>query len=195
MDILYYSNHCKFSQKVIQYVVKNALIEKLSCISIDKRQRDHNNNNTIISLENGKKVILPPNIQSVPSLLRISQNHTVLFGDEQIIQYLNEQYGNQQLTKSSILQTNGEPNGYMFSGYAQNTNISSEKYTNYNLTPEDLNAKGVSKSRELYNYVPATHEIKSIPAPPETYKADKVPSNLTIDVIQKKRNMDVGGVL
>jgi hypothetical protein len=92
MDILYYSNHCKHCQKVIQYIVKANLINKLSCISIDKRQRDHNNNNIYIILENGKKVLLPPNISSVPSLLKPNKNYTLLLGDEQIIQYLNANY-------------------------------------------------------------------------------------------------------
>jgi len=193
MDVLYYSNNCNFSQKVIQHIVKTGLIDKLSCICIDKRQRDHNNNNIIISLENGKKIILPPNVQSVPALLRVNKNYTVLLGDLQIIEYLNQQYGNQQLS-SPILQSNGEPIAYGFSssgGGSFNTTISSEKFTNYNLTPEDLNAKGTSKARDLYNYVPATHEISSIQAPPETYKPDKIPSNLTLEVIEQKRAADI----
>jgi hypothetical protein len=193
MDVLYYSNNCKYSQRVIQYIAKIGLIDKISCISIDKRQRDHNNNNILVTLENGKKIVLPPNIQNIPALLRTKQNYTVLFGDEQIIEYLNETYGHSQYENSDILQKNGEPNGYMFytASSSQTSNISSEKYTNYNLTPEDLNAKGTSKSRELYNYVPATHDTGFIPAPPENYKPDKIPTNLTIDVIQKKRNMEV----
>ena len=193
MDVLYYSTNCKFSQKVIQHIAKTGLIDKISCICIDKRQRDHNNNNVIISLENGKKILLPPNIQSVPALLRVNKNYTVLLGDSQIIEYINTQYGKQQMS-SPILESNGEPSAYIFSssgGGSFNTTISSEKYTNYNLTPEDLNAKGMSKSRDLYNYVPATHEVRSIQAPPDTYKPDKIPSNLTLDVIEQKRAADI----
>lgn len=194
MDVLYYSKHCKHSQKVIQYVMKSELTNKLSCICIDKRQRDHNNNNIIVTLENGNKIILPPNIQNVPALLRVNQNYTVLFGDEQIIQYLNEKFmngrGGRTSNTGSIHGNSGEPNGYIF-GSNQNSIIMSEKFTDYNLTPEDLNAKGVSKSRNLMNYVPASHEIKSIHAPPETYKPDKISSDLTIEVIQKKRNMEI----
>ena len=193
MDVIYYSTKCTFSQRVIQHIVKTGLIDKISCICIDKRQRDHNNNNIIISLENGKKIVLPPNIQSVPALLRVNKNYTVLLGDTQIIEYLNVQYGKQQLS-SPILEMNGEPSAYIFSssgGGSFNNNISSEKYTNYNLTPEDLNAKGTSSARDLYNYVPATHEIRLIQAPPETYKPDKIPSNLTLEVIEQKRATDI----
>jgi len=193
MDVLYYSTKCNFSQRVIQHIVKTGLIEKISCICIDKRQRDHNNNNIVILLENGKKIILPPNIQSVPALLRVNKNYTVLLGDSQIIEYLNTQYGKQQLS-SPLLESNGEPSSYVFSNSGSgsfNSNISSEKYTNYNLLPEDLNAKSSSSSRDLYNYVPATHDIRLIQAPPETYKPDKIPSNLTLEVIEQKRASDI----
>jgi arylsulfatase A-like enzyme len=169
------------------------LVDKISCICIDKRQRDHNNNGIIISLENGKKIGLPPNIQSVPALLRVSKNYTVLFGDKQITEYLAQQYAAQHPT-SEILAINGEPGGYAFNGSGGGSftsNISSEKFTNYNMSPEELNSKGTSKSRELYNYVPATHEMGPIQAPPDTYKPDKIPSNLTLDVIQQKRMADV----
>jgi hypothetical protein len=193
MDHLYYSTNCNFSQRVLQHITKTGLIDKISCISIDKRQRDHNNNHIFILLENGKKVILPPNIQSVPALLRVNKNYTVILGDSQIIEYLNSQYGNQQLS-SPILQMNGEPASYMFDslgGGAFSTNILSEKYTDYNASPEDLYAKGNSKTRNLHNYVPATHEITTIQAPPETYKPDKIPRNLTLEVIEQKRAADI----
>lgn len=193
MDHLYYSTNCNFSQRVLQHITKTGLIDKISCISIDKRQRDHNNNHTFLLLENGKKVILPPNIHSVPALLRVNKNYTVILGDTQIIEYLNTQYGKQQLS-SPILQMNGEPASYMFDslgGGAFSTNILSEKYTDYNVSPEDLYAKGNSKTRNLHNYVPATHEITTIQAPPETYKPDKIPRNLTLEVIEQKRAADI----
>jgi hypothetical protein len=193
MDVLYYSTKCNFSQRVIQHIVKTGLVDKISCVCIDIRQRDHNNNNTIILLENGKKIILPPNIQSVPALLRVNKNYTVLLGDSQIIEYLNTQYKKQQLS-SPLLESNGEPTSYVFinsGGGSFNSNISSEKYTNYNLLPEELNASSSSSARDLYNYVPATHEIGRIQAPTETYKPDKIPSNLTLEVIEQKRASDI----
>jgi hypothetical protein len=193
MDHLYYSANCNFSQRVIQHIAKTGLVDKISCICIDRRQRDHNNNHTYILLDNGKKVLLPPNVQSVPALLRVNKNYTVILGDSQIIEYLNVQYGKQQLS-SPILQMNGEPTSYAFGGLGGGaflTNILSEKYTDYNLAPEELHAKGNSKSRNLHNYVPATHEISTIQAPPETYKPDKVPRNLTLEVIEQKRAADI----
>ena len=68
MDILYYSNHCKHSQKILQFLVKGNMTDKLNFICIDKRVRDAQNNQTYILLENGKRVSLPPNVHSVPAL-------------------------------------------------------------------------------------------------------------------------------
>ena len=60
MDILYYSNYCTHSQKVLQTLVKGNMSDKLSFICIDKRQLDKRTNQTYIILENGGKVVLPP---------------------------------------------------------------------------------------------------------------------------------------
>ena len=187
-DILYYSNYCKYSQNVLQHVVKHQLIEKVSCISIDRRQRDHQNNHLQVVLENGQRLYLPPNVQSVPALLLVQKNHTVLFGDKQIIHYLKEKYGNPAEAASEILQFNGgEPSGYAF---ATATTSGSEKYTNYHLNPDDLLSKSTSKNRDLRNYVSADHEMGTIPAPPETYKPNKISSDITIEDLQKQRETD-----
>ena len=66
MDILYYSNYCKHSQKVVNTLVKNNLKDKMSFLCIDKRRRDAKDNQTYILLENGSRVIMPPHIHSVP---------------------------------------------------------------------------------------------------------------------------------
>jgi len=191
MDVLYYSSFCKHSQTVVQYIVKNNLIDKISCICIDKRKRDKNGNNILIPLENGRTIMLPPNVQSVPALLRVKKGHTILLGDSQIIQYLGEQYENPQVKNSAILQQNGEPDGFMFQSSYNSSNITSEKYTNYHLTPEELSAEANSKARNLYNYVPASHEMPSIQAPPDTYKPDKVPNGISLEDIEQRRNNEI----
>ena len=74
MDILYYSNYCKHSQKVVQTLVKGNLQDKLSFVCIDTRKRDPQSGQTYILMENGSKVVMPPNVHSVPALLLINQN-------------------------------------------------------------------------------------------------------------------------
>ena len=50
MDILYYSNYCKHSQRVVQTLVKGNLTDKISFICIDKRSRDPKTNQIFIHL-------------------------------------------------------------------------------------------------------------------------------------------------
>jgi len=188
MDTLYYSNLCKHSQRVLQYLVKNNLTSKISFICIDKRTRDANNNQMYIILEDGKRVIMPPNIQSVPSLLLVKQNYRVILGEDIIRYYqLKLQEPNRQTQVNKI----AEPIGTSLMASNQGMNIVSEQYTFYNLTPDELSAKGMGGRRSMYNYVAASQDINTINTPPETYAADKISNDTTIDKIQEKRNSEL----
>lgn len=188
MDTLYYSNLCKHSQRVLQYLVKNNMTNQLSFICIDKRSRDANNNQIYILLEDGKRVIMPPNIQSVPSLLLVKQNYRVILGEDIIRFYqLKLQEPARQMNQNKIV----EPVGTSLMASNQGMNIISEQYTFYNLTPEELSAKGAGGRRPMYNYVMAAQDINSINTPPETYAADKISNDTTIDKIQEKRNSEL----
>jgi len=188
MDTLYYSNLCKHSQRVLQYLVKNNMTNQLSFICIDKRSRDANNNQIYILLEDGKRVIMPPNIQSVPSLLLVKQNYRVILGEDIIRFYqLKLQEPARQVNQNKIV----EPVGTSLMPSNQGMNIISEQYTFYNLTPEELSAKGAGGRRPMYNYVMAAQDINSINTPPETYAADKISNDTTIDKIQEKRNSEL----
>jgi len=187
MDILYYSNYCKHSQKVLQYLVKGNLMDSLSFICVDKRVRDAQNNQMYIVLETGKRVTMPPNIQSVPALLLTKQNYNVILGDNIITHF-------QPMVekKTDIAQRGmGEPVAFQLSPSNNGMSITSEKYTLYNMSSDELSAKGMGGKRQLYNYVPATHDTIVINTPPDTYQPDKVSSNITVDGLQQKRNEDI----
>jgi hypothetical protein len=139
-----------------------------------------------IILEDGKRVIMPPNIQSVPALLLVKQSYRVLLGED-IIHYFQPKV--RDAIKSSNY--NGEPTGVSLMASNQGMNIISEPYTMYNLTPEELSAKGNGGRRQLYNYVSASQDVFSIPTPDDTYKPDKISNDLTIDNLQEKRNNEI----
>jgi hypothetical protein len=61
----------------------------------------------------------------------------------------------------------------------------------YNLTPDELSAKGSGGRRQLYNYVSAAQDVFSIPTPDDNYKPDKISSDLTVDNIQEKRRAEI----
>jgi len=189
MDILYYSNYCKYSNKMIQYLAKNNLTNKLNCINIDKRTRNPNTGQTMIHLENGSSVQLPPNVHSVPSLLLVKDKYAVIVGEE-IYKHLSPKVSVQNAIATNY---NGEPEAYMFAGSASGVNIMSEQYTYYDMSPDELSAKGRGGMRQMYNYVPAAQEGFSIPTPPDNYRPDKVTSE-SLEELQSKRNADITGV-
>ena len=188
MDILYYSNYCKHSQNIIQTLVKSSLTDKISFICIDKRARDPSNGQIYITLENGGKVIMPPNIHSVPSLLIVKEQYRVLMGDD-IIKHLHPQIKN---TMSSNIASIVEPSGYFLTASAGGTNIMSEKFTSYDMTPDELSAKGNGQSRQLYNYISVQNDMNLINTPPDDYRPDKVSNDVTLDKLQQTRMDDIG---
>lgn len=191
MNILYYSNYCPHSQKILQTLVKGNLSDKLSFICIDKRQHDPKTNQTFIILEKGGKVVLPPNIHSVPSMLLINQNYRVIYGDEIIKLFHNDiKQANNIATKQ-----NGEPMSYQLQASSGGTNIVSEQYTMYNMSPDELSAKGSGGNRQLYNYMSADNNINLIQTPDDTYKPDKLSNSVTIDSLQQRRIDEINEIM
>jgi len=187
MDILYYSNFCKHSQKILQFFVKNNLTDKVSFVCIDKRKQDPNTGQIYIILENGTQILLPPNVHSVPSLLLVKQSYSVITGDAIMSKYQD----GLQTKNNNATDGNGEPIGVSLNSVSIGT-IVSEQYTSYSASPEELSSKGNSGNRPLYNYVSANENGIMIQTPPDTYRPDKVSQNVTIDTLQQKRNEDVG---
>ena len=191
MDILYYSNYCTHSQKVLQTLVKGNLSDKVSFICIDKRQIDKRTNQTYIILENGGKVVLPPNIHSVPSLLLIKENYRIIHGDD-IIKFFHNDIKQQSNIATNF---NGEPVSFHLGNSSGGTNIVSEQYTLYDMSPDELSAKGAGGNRQMYNYVPVSDNMNLIKTPDDTYKPDKVSNSTTVDSLQQKRIDEISEIM
>jgi len=190
MDIFYYSNYCKHSQNVLQFLVRGNLTDKVSFICIDKRFYDKKTNQTKIAMENGVTTILPPNIHSVPALLLVNQNYQLVLGDNIIKHY--EPIVRKNIMKANL--QNGEPMGvpiHSISG-SGGSNIVSEQYTSYNMSPDELSGRGSGGNRQMYNYVPVdAFEEQHIQTPPDTWKPDKLSGSVSIDSLQKQRNSEI----
>ena len=185
MDILYYSNYCKNCKKILQVLAKTNLKEKISFICIDNRRIDPNTNQTFISLENGSKVVMPPNLVYVPSLLLVKDKYKILLGD-QIIQHLRP-----DIIQSNTVQVNGEPQSYEFN--QPMTGVVSESFTFYDMSPDDLSAKSNSNRRSMHNYVSAKTDNLTINTPPDTYSPNKISGDVTIENLQHQRAQELGG--
>jgi len=187
MDILYYSNYCKHSQEVLHFFVKNNLAEKFNFINVDKRRVDRKTGQVYVQLENGKEIMLPPNVHSVPALLIPNENYRVVYGKSIMTKY------EQVVQDSKDLSTrgNGEPIGYSLGTSSQH--ISSEKCSSFLASSDDLSAKGSGGRRSLYNYVSANDDSSqyTIVTPPDTYRPNKLSTDVTIDKIESKRNQEV----
>jgi hypothetical protein len=111
-NIFYYSNYCQHSQKVLQFLVRANLTTELNFICIDKRGRDPNTNQMYIIMENGDKILMPPNIHSVPAVLMIANNYKVIYGNE-IIKNYESSIVNDKMMATNF---NGEPSGFSLGG-------------------------------------------------------------------------------
>ena len=186
MDILYYSNYCKHSEKVLSFFVKNDLMDLVNFICLDKRKVDENTGQILVLLENGTQVTLPPNVHSVPALMLTKDNYRIVYGSEIMAQYAN----NIKTQMNEATLGEGEPSG--FSLTLSNTDrIISEKYTFFDASPVDLSAKGQGGNRQMHHYVSATDDKFSIKTPPDTYKPNKLSSSVTVDSLQQQRNEEI----
>lgn len=181
MDILYYSNYCKHSKKLLLVLSRcQNLKEKISFVSIDNRIKDPQTNQDFIILENGSKIVKPPNLHSVPGMLLVKENYNILYGDD-IINKLKPYIISD---KDEAEQYNGEPRSFEFSG---NNMVTSEKFTAFDLSPDELMAKGQGGRRNMGNYVAVGGENITIHTPNDDYKPDKI-GNVTVENIQMQRN-------
>jgi hypothetical protein len=176
---------------VLQTLVKGNLSDKVSFICIDKRQIDKRTNQTYIILENGGKVVLPPNIHSVPSLLLIKENYRIIHGDD-IIKFFHNDIKQQSNIATNF---NGEPVSFHLGNSSGGTNIMSEQYTLYDMSPDELSAKGAGGNRQMYNYVPVSNNMNLIQTPDDTYKPDKVSNSTTVDSLQQQRMDEISEIM
>ena len=165
MSIIYYSNFCDPSKKLLQKVAKTKLSQEIHFICIDQRKRD-SKGNTILFLQN-EQVMLPPQVTKVPALYKM-ETKQVLFGDD-IYEFLlpKEVAINQQATGG-----NGEPDPFSIFGM----NKMSDSYSFWDQTSEDLSAKGHGGTRQMHKFA-ALEEPCQIITPKEDHVPDKVGSN------------------
>jgi hypothetical protein len=60
--ILYYSNYCKYSKDLLVKLSRTKRKNDLHFVCIDKREQ-HKDGTTHVILENGQRLLLPPNVK------------------------------------------------------------------------------------------------------------------------------------
>lgn len=186
-SILYYSNFCEHSKKLIQSLSKTNVAKEIHFICIDKRVKD-TNNKVFIVLENGQKIIMPENINRVPALLLLTQGYDVLYG-EAILNHLKPK---QEVAVKQATQNNMEPMAFSFGGGGLG-DIVSDQYSFLDQGSDELEAKGNGGMRQMHNYVDLNFSDKiSTPDDEQDYKsANKISKDLTVEQLQQQRDSEL----
>jgi len=185
-SILYYSNFCDHSKKIIQVLSKSKTNKDIHFICIDKRVSE--NNKTFIVLENGQKIILPETITCVPALLLFSDNYKILYGNS-ILEYLKPK---EEIETQKATNNNFEPLNYSFGNGISSSNIVSDNYSFLDMEPDDLSAQGNGGLRQTHNYVTLQYENRiHTPEDEADYKKkNKIPTDLTLEKLQESREKE-----
>jgi len=165
MSIIYYSNFCDPSKKLLQKVAKTKLSQEIHFICIDQRKRD-SKGNTILFLQN-EQVMLPSQVTKVPALYQI-ETKQVLFGDDIYDHLLPREVAINQVATGG----NGEPDAFSVFGMSR----LSDQYSFWDQSVDDLSAKGHGGTRQMHKFA-AIEEQCQIMTPKEDHVPDKVGSN------------------
>jgi hypothetical protein len=188
-SILYYSNFCDHSKKLLQTVSKTQVSKDIHFICIDKRERDQNGKVNII-LENGQKIIMPENVTKVPALLLISDGFKVLYGDN-IYSHLKPKH---ETATRQATNNNMEPMSFSLGGNG-GFGIMSDQYSFLDQDSDALNTKGDGGLRQMHNYVTLAHsDIITTPTDDHKYNQDKVPESMTIEKLQQMREQEFAAI-
>jgi hypothetical protein len=188
-SILYYSNFCEHSKKLLQTIPKTNVQKDIHFICIDKRVKDPTNNKIYIVLENGQKIIMPENVNRVPALLLLNQDYNVLYG-ESILQFLQPK---QQQAVKQATQNNLEPMAFSFGGGAGFSNVMSDSFSFLDQDSEALKASGNGGVRQMHNYVDLNYsdQITTPVDEAEYKKTSKMPEGLSIEQLQQQRDQEM----
>ena len=189
-SILYYSNFCEHSKKLLQVLSKTQVSKEFHFICIDKREKGKDNK-TYIILENGQRIVMPENVMKVPALLLLMDNYKVLYGDH-IYNYMKPK---QEVAVKQATQNNIEPMAFSFGGGAGGCGIASDQFSFLDMDAEDLTAKGNGGMRQMHNYVPLSYvDTITTPKDDHDYKNNKMSEDLTIEKLQQQREQELQGL-
>jgi hypothetical protein len=185
-SILYYSNFCEHSKKLLQIISKAGISQEIHFICIDKRVKEQNK--TFIVLENGQKIVMPENVNRVPALLLLNKGYEVLYG-ESILQHLKPK---QEVAVKKATENNLEPMAFAFGGGGFGS-VTSDQYSFLDMDSDSLAAKGNGGSRQMHNYVDLNYvDSFNTPTDDHDYKgSNKLSSELTVEKLQSQRDQDL----
>jgi len=187
-SILYYSNFCEHSKKLLQTLSKTQSSKDIHFICIDKRTKGPDNKIYLV-LESGQKIVMPENVTKVPALLLLNNNYQVLYGDN-IYNHLKPA---QEVITRQATSNNMEPMAFSLGGGC----IASDQYSFLDMDSDALNTKGDGGMRQMHNYVPLNYsDTISTPTDEHDYKQSRSAGGqeMTIEKLQQMREQEIAGL-
>jgi hypothetical protein len=187
-SILYYSNFCEHSKKLLQTLSKTQASKDIHFICIDKRTKGPDNKIYLV-LESGQKIVMPENVTKVPALLLLNNNYQVLYGDN-IYNHLKPA---QEVITRQATSNNMEPMAFSLGGGC----VASDQYSFLDMDSEELNTKGNGGMRQMHNYVPLNYsDTISTPTDEHDYKQSRSAGGqeMTIEKLQQMREQEIAGL-
>jgi hypothetical protein len=189
-SILYYSNFCEHSKKLLQTLSKTQVSKDMHFICIDKRVKDENGKIHIV-LENGQKIIMPENVSKVPALMLLNQNFQVLYGDN-IYNHLKPK---QEVVTRQATQNNMEPMAFSLGGGGGGFGIASDQYSFLDMDAEQMNTKGDGGLKQMHQYVRLDHvDTISTPTDEQDKQQGRAAGGMTLEQYQSQRDQDISSL-
>jgi hypothetical protein len=151
-SILYYSNYCKSSNRVLQLLSKYDMKDNVHFVCIDGRINKKGNMYAI--LPNGQEMLIPNNITAVPSLIVLNRQYEVISGVDNIMNYFGSNIQRQinTATKNNTvpISTQSDDGFSAFGGFG--SGIMSDHFSFLDQDTNDLSAKGNGGLRQMHYY-------------------------------------------
>lgn len=192
-SIIYYSNFCEHSKKLLQTLSKSQVSKDIHFICIDNRIRE--NGKIYIQLQNGQKIIMPENVTKVPALMLLNQNYRILYGEE-INSFFKPR---QEASVKQATHNNLEPSAFSLGGLGGvggGFGIVSDQYSFLDMDADALTAKGDGGTRQMHNYVTLEY-VDRINAVEEDASNGKNSNRMTegdIEKYQRQREQDFNSI-
>jgi len=193
--ILYYSNYCESSRKLLQKLGKMPNTKEVHFICIDNREVDKSGKIHII-LTNNQKIIMPESVTSVPALLLLTQNYKVLYRDE-IYEYLTLALGQKKEIKVAT-KNNMEPMEFQDGFSSFGGSVVSDNYSFLDQSDTELSVKGNGGMRQMHSYVSLNESMNlnmHLPKDDNDYKTDKIrDDDVNMEALERRRKEELDGI-
>lgn len=184
-NILFFSNYCNHSKKLLSELNKINVLEKVELICIDNRYIK--DNVTYVRKNINESYPLPPMVNTVPTMCLLP-NYEILTGGK-IYNYFKPISTNIESQREQI---NLEPNPFcMEKETIGSFGVSSDNFSFFDSTDDELSASGNGGMRQTYNYstLDSQYNDGQIHTPNEELKQPKM--NMTLEQLQQQRQMEI----